>query len=414
MGVDVARMLGKRGLGLGVPFAGLVLITAPPRPHQRAEHAQHPAEQTPEHDAQFQPWLAFLHLAAFWRRNEAHALQIGVAPVLAFDVEFVPGLFNDVDGFVLTLEGGGLDVFESFEEGGAGRGLLQGLQRLTVVVALERAGDALALAADLGEVHVGNLDFGGDQLCGGRKKTLAAFFEGDDLAAVTGGGFRVAGDDVAQGGRPFFFLGDGEAVGDLLVAQFLFAGAEVGAAGEHRALEVDADDGVAHVLCEQMDGGALSGLLVLELDADADHGAGLAVLCDLDAESLLILVGEGELGLECVPQAIGAVGQSVEQLPIQRIGLIGVLQVLLQAGPAGEDADETLVIDRRHAGRLEQALGDIAGRQDAGAPAQRSADDADAGDEDPLLPQGLDELAQVDLVVFVCLLRAGVGEHGRV
>jgi len=60
---------------------------------------------------------------------------------------------------------------------------------------------------------------------------------------------------------------------------------------------------------------------VLELDPHADHGAGLFSFGDPDAEGFLILVSEGKLGSEGLPQSIGAVGERVAPVRTEAIVL---------------------------------------------------------------------------------------------
>lgn len=66
---------------------------------------------------------------------------------------------------------------------------------------------------------------------------------------------------------------------------------------QHRRFHVYADDGVTDIFGEQGNRGAACGDLVCESDADPDHGAGIVVV-ELDAEGLLVAIGEGELGFE--------------------------------------------------------------------------------------------------------------------
>lgn len=113
----------------------------------------------------------------------------------------------------------------------------------------------------------------------------------------------MAGDDLAQVGDALGFLADGEVALQLLVAQLLRPGGVGVAVAEGAVGEVDLDDRVADVFGEQGERGAVARVLVGVADLHADEGVlGLAV--GLDAEGLLIFLGEGELGFDAFAQAV--------------------------------------------------------------------------------------------------------------
>lgn len=147
----------------------------------------------------------------------------------------------------------------------------------------------------------------------------------------------------------------------------------------------------------------------------------------LDAKRLGILVREGELRLDCLAEPVGRLPQVQQRARGRILFLGGRLDERRHAGTAREGALIALESVERDAlhrravfvfgvdadgfGDQEQTVGDVFRRQHARACTEPRASHSDRRDQALLAPQHPHQLAEIDLVVGVSLIRRLGGLH---